>query len=202
MRDVQGTESATLGYKPPDSPPFPGATCTSLNDVVCHGIPGSRVLRNGDALNLDVTVITRQGYYVDTSRMFVVGEGSILAKRLSQVAFECVWKGVAQVRPGARLGDIGHAIQSHAEAADYSVVREYCGHGVGKAFYEDPQILHYGHPGTGLKIAPGMTFTVEPMLNAGKRDVRLMADGWTVNTRDRTSVGPMGTHGPGDRDRP
>jgi len=186
MRDVQGTVPAPLNYAPPGYPPFPGAICTSVNDVICHGIPGERVLKNGDAVNLDITVITKEGYYGDTSRMFIAGEGSILAKRLAQVTYECMWKGIAQVRPGARLGDIGHAIQTHAEAAGYSVVREYCGHGIGKNFHEDPQILHYGRPGTGTEIKAGMTFTVEPMINAGKRDIRTMPDQWTVKTRDRS----------------
>ena len=186
MRDVQGTVPAPLNYAPPGYPPFPGAICTSVNDVICHGIPGDRVLKSGDAVNLDITVITKEGYYGDTSRMFIAGEGSILAKRLAQVTYECMWKGIAQVRHGARLGDIGHAIQGHAEAAGYSVVREYCGHGIGKNFHEDPQILHYGRAGTGAEIKAGMIFTVEPMINAGKRDIRTMPDQWTVKTRDRS----------------
>ena len=186
MREVQGTVSACLNYAPPGYPPFPGAICTSVNDVICHGIPGERVLKNGDAINLDITVITKEGYYGDNSRMFIVGEGSILAKRLSQVTYECMWKGIAQVRHGARLGDIGHAIQVHAEAAGYSVVREYCGHGIGKVFHEDPQILHYGRPGTGLELQKGMIFTIEPMINAGRREIRTMPDQWTVKTRDRS----------------
>ncbi len=144
------------------------------------------MLKSGDAVNLDITVITKEGYYGDTSRMFIAGEGSILAKRLAQITFECMWKGIAQVRPGARLGDIGHVIQVHAESAGYTVVREYCGHGIGKNFHEDPQILHYGRPGTGMEIQPGMIFTIEPMVNAGKRDIRTMPDHWTVKTRDRS----------------
>ncbi|MFV8631547.1 type I methionyl aminopeptidase [Ralstonia pseudosolanacearum] len=187
MRDVQGTVPAPLNYAPPGYPPFPGAICTSVNDVICHGIPDDKkILKNGDAINLDITVITPEGYYGDTSRMFIVGEGSILAKRLAQVTYECMWKGIAVVRPGARLGDIGHAIQQHAEAAGYSVVREYCGHGIGQVFHEDPQILHYGRPGTGLELKAGMIFTIEPMINAGKRDIRTMPDQWTVKTRDRS----------------
>lgn len=187
MRDVQGTVPAPLNYAPPGYPPFPGAICTSVNDVICHGIPDDKkVLKNGDAINLDITVITPEGYYGDTSRMFIVGEGSILAKRLAQVTYECMWKGIAVVRPGARLGDIGHVIQQHAEAAGYSVVREYCGHGIGQVFHEDPQILHYGRPGTGLELKAGMIFTIEPMINAGKRDIRTMPDQWTVKTRDRS----------------
>ncbi|AEG69250.1 type I methionyl aminopeptidase [Ralstonia solanacearum] len=187
MRDVQGTVPAPLNYAPPGYPPFPGAICTSVNDVICHGIPDDKkILKNGDAVNLDITVITPEGYYGDTSRMFIAGEGSILAKRLAQVTYECMWKGIAVVRPGARLGDIGHVIQQHAEAAGYSVVREYCGHGIGKVFHEDPQILHYGRPGTGLELKAGMIFTIEPMINAGKRDIRTMPDQWTVKTRDRS----------------
>lgn len=187
MRDVQGTVPAPLNYAPPGYPPFPGAICTSVNDVICHGIPDDKkILKNGDAINLDITVITPEGYYGDTSRMFIVGEGSILAKRLAQVTYECMWKGIAVVRPGARLGDIGHVIQQHAEAAGYSVVREYCGHGIGQVFHEDPQILHYGRPGTGLELKAGMIFTIEPMINAGKRDIRTMPDQWTVKTRDRS----------------
>lgn len=186
MRDVQGTESATLNYTAGGSPPFPGAICTSVNDVVCHGMPGARVLKDGDVVNLDITVITRQGYFGDNSRMFIIGEGTILARRLSQVAFECMWKGIAQVRAGARLGDIGHAIQVHAEGAGYTVVREYCGHGIGKNFHEAPEVLHYGRRGTGLTLQAGMIFTVEPMINAGRREIRQMNDGWTVKTRDRS----------------
>ena len=144
------------------------------------------MLKNGDIVNLDITVITKEGYYGDTSRTFIVGEGSILAKRLTQVTFECMWKGIAAVRPGARLGDIGHVIQQHAEASGYSVVREYCGHGIGKVFHADPQILHYGRPGTGMELKAGMIFTIEPMINAGKRDIRTMPDQWTVKTRDRS----------------
>jgi len=186
MRDVQGTRSATLGYAPPGYPAFTGAICTSVNDVVCHGIPGERRLKSGDIVNLDVAIVTPGGYYGDTSRMFLVGKATILATRLAQVTFECLWKGIDQVRPGARLGDIGHAIQTHAEAAGYSIVREYCGHGIGKRFHEEPQVLHYGRPGTGAELRPGMIFTIEPMLNAGKREIRTMPDGWTVKTRDRS----------------
>jgi methionyl aminopeptidase len=185
MTNVQGTVPAPLNYQPPGYPPFPKATCTSVNDVICHGIPGDKVLKNGDAMNIDVTVI-KNGYFGDTSRMFLVGEASILAKRLVQTTYECMWLGIDQVRPGARLGDIGHAIQRHAEAQGYSVVREYCGHGIGTVFHEDPQILHYGRPGTGLELQAGMIFTVEPMINAGRRDIRTMPDQWTVKTRDRS----------------
>ena len=186
MRDVQKTIPAPLNYQPPGYPPFPASICTSVNDVICHGIPGEKILKNGDVVNLDITVITPDGYYGDTSRMFMVGEVSVLAKRLTQVTFECMWRGIAQVKPGASLGDIGHVIQNHAEKAGYSVVREYCGHGIGKVFHQDPQILHYGRPGTGEKLVAGMTFTIEPMINAGRREIRTMPDQWTVKTKDRS----------------
>jgi methionyl aminopeptidase len=186
MRDVQKTIPAPLNYQPPGYPPFPASICTSVNDVICHGIPGEKILKNGDVVNLDITVITPDGYYGDTSRMFMVGEVSVLAKRLTQVTFECMWLGIAQVKPGASLGDIGHVIQNHAEKAGYSVVREYCGHGIGKVFHQDPQILHYGRPGTGEKLVAGMTFTIEPMINAGRREIRTMPDQWTVKTKDRS----------------
>ena len=186
MRDVQKTIPAPLNYQPPGYPPFPASICTSVNDVICHGIPGDKVLKNGDVVNLDITVITQAGYYGDTSRMFPVGDISILAARLNQITFECMWLGIAQVKPGARLGDIGFAIQSHAEQAGYSVVREYCGHGIGKVFHQDPQILHYGKPGTGEVLEEGMTFTIEPMINAGRREIRTMPDQWTVKTKDRS----------------
>ena len=185
MLDVQGTVPAPLNYQPPGYPPYPKATCISVNDVICHGIPGDKIVKNGDALNIDITVI-KNGYFGDTSRMFIAGEGSILAKRLAQTTYECMWLGIEQVRPGARLGDIGHAIQRYAEAQGYSVVREYCGHGIGKVFHEDPQVLHYGRPGTGLELQKGMIFTIEPMINAGRREIRTMPDQWTVKTRDRS----------------
>ena len=186
MRDVQKTIPAPLNYQPPGYPPFPASICTSVNDVICHGIPGEKTLKNGDVVNLDITVITSDGYYGDTSRMFMVGEVSVLAKRLTQITFECMWLGIAQVKPGASLGDIGHVIQTHAEKAGYSIVREYCGHGIGKVFHQDPQILHYGRPGTGEKLVAGMTFTIEPMINAGRREIRTMPDQWTVKTKDRS----------------
>lgn len=186
MKDIQKTIPAPLNYQPPGYPPFPAAICTSVNDVICHGIPGNKVLKNGDVVNLDITVITPTGYYGDTSRMFSVGEISIMAARLNQITFECMWLGIAQVKPGARLGDIGYAIQLHAEHAGYSVVREYCGHGIGKVFHQDPQILHYGKAGTGEALEEGMTFTIEPMINAGKREIRTMPDQWTVKTKDRS----------------
>jgi methionyl aminopeptidase len=186
MRDVQKTIPAPLNYQPPGYPPFPASICTSVNDVICHGIPGDKVLKSGDVVNLDITVITLDGYYGDTSRMFMVGEVSVMAKRLTQITFECMWLGIAEVKPGASLGDIGHVIQTHAEKSGYSVVREYCGHGIGKVFHQDPQILHYGKPGTGEKLVAGMTFTIEPMINAGRRDIRTMPDQWTVKTKDRS----------------
>ncbi len=164
---------------------FPKTICTSVNHVVCHGIPGEKRLKEGDIVNIDVTVI-RDGFHGDTSRMYLVGGASVLARRLVAVCHEAMWHGIRSVRPGARLGDIGHAIQTHAEGNDFSVVREYCGHGIGLVYHEDPQVLHYGKPGTGLELVPGMTFTIEPMINAGRRDVRLLPDGWTVVTRDQS----------------
>ncbi len=164
---------------------FPKSICTSVNHVICHGIPNEKRLKNGDMVNIDITVI-KDDYHGDTSKMFFVGEPSIKGQRLSRVAYECLRLGIDLVKPGARLGDIGHAIQQHAEANNYSVVREYCGHGIGKQFHEDPQVLHYGKQGTGLELEPGMTFTIEPMINAGKRQVKLMKDGWTVVTKDHS----------------
>ncbi len=186
MRDVQKTIPAPLNYQPPGYPPFPKSICTSVNDVICHGIPGERLLKSGDIVNLDITVITEDGYFGDTSRMFLVGDTSIMANRLCQITFECMWLGIAQVKPGTRLGDIGHVIQNHAEKSGYSVVREYCGHGIGKVFHQDPQILHYGKAGTGDILVEGMTFTIEPMINAGRREIRTMPDLWTVKTKDRS----------------
>ncbi len=162
---------------------FPKSICTSVNHVVCHGIPSAKRLKNGDIANVDVTVI-KDGYHGDSSKMFFVGEPSVLARRLVQITHECMMIGIDLVRPGARLGDIGHAIQQHAERNDFSVVREYCGHGIGREFHEDPQVLHYGIPGTGMVLEEGMTFTIEPMVNAGRRDVKLLSDGWTVVTKD------------------
>lgn len=164
---------------------FPKSICTSVNHVVCHGIPGSKQLKDGDIINIDVTVI-KDGYHGDTSKMFLVGDTSILARRLCLVAQETMYVGINMVRPGIRLGDIGAAIQRYAERAGFSVVREYCGHGIGTQFHEEPQVLHYGTPGTGLTLKPGMTFTIEPMLNAGKRHVKLLRDGWTVVTKDHS----------------
>lgn len=181
-----GCIPAPLGYgAAPGRPPFPKSVCTSVNHVVCHGIPGPKVLKKGDAVNIDVTVI-KDGFHGDTSRMFFVGEPSILARRVCDTAREAMIEGIRQVRPGARLGDIGQVIQRHAEARGFSVVREYCGHGIGRVFHEDPQVLHYGKAGTGLELEPGMTFTIEPMINAGRPDVKLLPDGWTVVTKDHS----------------
>jgi methionyl aminopeptidase len=185
MVNVQSTIPAPLNYAPPGHTPYPKSICTSVNQQICHGVPGDKVLKNGDIVNLDITVI-KDGYHGDTSRMFCVGTVSPQAKRLCDITYDCMWLGIAQVRPGATLGDIGYAIQKHAEASGYSVVREFCGHGIGKKFHEDPQVLHYGRPGTGLKLQPGMIFTIEPMINAGKRDIRQMGDGWTIATKDRS----------------
>lgn len=184
----QGTVSATIGYQPPGYPPYPGHLCTSINHVVCHGIPNDKPLKKGDILNVDVTVI-KDGWFGDNSRMYLVGgeaAASVQARRLCQVTFEAMWKGIVLVRPGIRLGDIGHAIQTYAESNGFSVVREFCGHGIGQRFHEEPQVLHYGRPGTMEELKPGMTFTIEPMINAGKRDIKEAGDGWTIVTRDRS----------------
>ncbi|MGH8501066.1 MAG: type I methionyl aminopeptidase [Gammaproteobacteria bacterium] len=164
---------------------FPKSICTSVNHQVCHGIPGGKTLRNGDILNIDITII-KDGFHGDTSQMFFVGQPSVLAKRLVETTYAALRTGIDKVAPGAQLGDIGYAIQSYAEQHNCSVVREYCGHGIGRGFHEDPQVLHYGQPGTGVELKPGMTFTIEPMLNAGKRFVKTMADGWTVVTKDHS----------------
>ena len=191
MVKVQGTVPATLNYAPPGYPPYPASLCASVNHEVCHGIPNAKPLKNGDIVNIDITVITPEGWHGDNSRMYIVGEGSIAAKRLCHLTFEAMWKGIVKVRPGARLGDIGHAIQTFAENQGFSVVREFCGHGIGKRFHEEPQVLHYGRPGTLEELVPGMVFTIEPMINAGKRDIREdrkggTYDGWTIVTRDRS----------------
>jgi methionyl aminopeptidase len=171
---------APLNYKG-----FPKSICTSVNHVICHGIPSdTKILKSGDIVNIDITVIF-DGYFGDTSKMFMVGDVAPHAQRLVEVTQECLYKAIALVKPGCRLGDIGHVIQQHAEANYYSVVREYCGHGIGKVFHEDPQVLHYGKPDTGMVIKEGMTFTIEPMINAGKSQTRLLKDGWTVETKDK-----------------
>jgi len=185
MVDVQGCIPAPLNYAPPGHKPYPKSICTSVNHQVCHGVPGEKKLKSGDIVNLDITTI-KDGWHGDTSRMFAVGEISIQAKRLNQITYECMWKGIQQVRPGGHFGDIGEAIQKHAEANGYSVVREFCGHGVGFRFHEDPQVLHYGKVGTGEVLQPGMIFTIEPMINAGKKDIRSLGDGWSIVTKDHS----------------
>jgi methionyl aminopeptidase len=178
--NVQQAIPAPLNYRG-----FPKSICTSVNQVVCHGIPNEKRLKNGDIINLDITVI-KDGFHGDTSKMFVVGQPTVLAKRLIDITQEALWLGINQVKPGCQLGDIGHAIQAFVEKHNYNVVREYCGHGIGEEFHEDPQVLHYGEPGTGMALLPGMCFTIEPMVNAGKRQVKLKPDGWTVVTKDRS----------------
>jgi methionyl aminopeptidase len=179
--EVQRGIPANVGYKG-----FPKTLCTSVNHVICHGIPNpGKVLKDGDIVNIDVTVI-KDGWHGDTSRMYFVGAPSVLARRLVDTTREAMLIGIEQVRPGATLGDIGHAIQKHAEAQGFSIVREYCGHGIGQIYHEDPQVLHYGQAGAGLKLQKGMTFTVEPMINAGKPHTRLLPDGWTVVTKDHS----------------
>jgi methionyl aminopeptidase len=191
MVQVQGTVPATLNYQPQGYPPYPASLCASINEQVCHGVPNERPLKDGDIVNIDITVITKDGWHGDNSRMFVVGKGSIAAKRLCQVTFEAMWKGIMKVKPGARLGDVGHAIQMYAEHHGFSVVREFCGHGVGRKFHEEPQVLHYGKPGTLETLHPGMIFTIEPMINAGRREIKEDRkgghyDGWTIVTKDRS----------------
>ena len=180
ITEQQQAIPAPLNYKG-----FPKSVCTSVNHVVCHGIPGERRLKNGDVVNIDVTVI-KDGFHGDTSRMFFVGKPNIRATRLAEVAFESMWLGIEELAPGKHLGDIGAAIQKHVESNHFSVVREYCGHGIGRQFHEDPQVLHYGKRGTGMELRAGMTITVEPMVNAGKAPVRLLPDGWTVVTKDHS----------------
>ncbi len=189
--NVQGGIPAPLNYAPPGYVPYPKSICTSLNHQVCHGIPNDKPLKNGDIVNIDVTVI-KDGWHGDTSRMYIVGDGSIAAKRLCTLTYEAMWKGIAKVKPGVRLGDIGHAIQVFTENQGFSIVREFCGHGIGSKFHEEPQVLHYGRPGTLEELVPGMIFTIEPMINAGKRDIKedrkgnRPYDGWTIVTRDRS----------------
>jgi methionyl aminopeptidase len=178
--DKQDAIPAPLNYRG-----FPKSICTSINHVICHGIPSGKKLKKGDIINIDITVI-KDGFHGDTSRMYYVGEPSIRAKRLCDISYQCMHLGIELVKPGVQLGDIGHVIQQHAEKNGFSVVREYCGHGIGRVFHEDPQVLHYGTPGTGLALREGMTFTIEPMINAGKRETRLLGDDWTVVTRDKS----------------
>ena len=186
--NVQGAIPAPLNYAPSGYIPYPKSICTSINHQVCHGIPNEKPLKKGDILNIDVTVI-KDGWHGDTSRMFMIGgesAASIAAKRLCAITYDAMWKGIVMVRPGVRLGDIGHAIQVFAEGNGFSVVREFCGHGIGQKFHEEPQVLHYGKPGTLEELKVGMTFTIEPMINAGKRDIKEMGDGWTIVTKDRS----------------
>jgi methionyl aminopeptidase len=183
--NVQQAIPAPLNYQPPGYTPYPKSICTSVNHVICHGIPSDKALKNGDIVNLDITVI-KDGWHGDTSRMFIVGEGSIAAKRLCAVTYDAMWHGILKVKPGARLGDIGHAIQTFIEKQGLSVVREFCGHGIGQKFHEEPQILHYGRPGTLDVLVPGMVFTIEPMVNAGRRELKEAGDGWTIVTKDRS----------------
>ena len=187
MTQVQGTIPATLNYQPSGYAAYPKSLCTSVNHQVCHGIPNDKGLKKGDIVNIDVTVI-KNGWHGDTSRMYLVGETSIAAKRLCAVTHDAMWHGIMQVKPGARLGDVGHAIQVFAEKQGFSIVREFCGHGIGTKFHEDPQVLHYGRPGTLEVLKPGMTFTIEPMINIGKRDIKdgPEKDGWSIVTRDHS----------------
>jgi methionyl aminopeptidase len=185
MTQVQGCVPAPLNYAPNGYNPYPKSICTSINHQVCHGIPNEKALKKGDIVNIDITVI-KNGWHGDTSRMFIVGEASIAAKRLCQLTYEAMWHGIVKVKPGARLGDIGWAIQKFAESHGFSVVREFCGHGIGQVFHEEPQVLHYGKPGTLEELKAGMTFTIEPMINAGRRDIKALGDGWTIVTRDHS----------------
>jgi methionyl aminopeptidase len=178
--ETQDAIPAPLNYRG-----FPRSICTSVNNVICHGIPGDKRLKDGDIVNIDITVI-KDGWHGDTSKMFLVGEPTIKGRRICDIAYRSMVTGIEMVRPGVQLGDIGHAIQRYAENQGCSVVREYCGHGIGKGFHEDPQVLHYGRPGTGEVLVPGMVFTIEPMINLGRRDTKLLPDGWTVVTRDRS----------------
>ncbi len=183
--EVQKGYSPNLNYAPPGHSPFPKSVCTSVNHVVCHGIPTEKKLKDGDIMNIDVAMVV-DGYYGDTSRMFYVGKPTIQGKRLTEATYVAMWRGIRAVKPGATLGDIGHAIQSYVEPMGFSVVREFCGHGIGRKYHEEPQVLHYGKPGTGMKLLPGMMFTIEPMINAGKSGIRVLADGWTAVTADHS----------------
>ena len=185
MVNEQKTIPAPLNYAPPGHSPYPKSVCTSVNHQICHGIPGPKSLKKGDIVNVDITVI-KDGYHGDTSRMFYVGEPSIQAKRLCEITYQSMWLGINAVKPGAYLGDIGYAIQTYAESKGYSVVREFCGHGIGLVFHEQPQVLHYGQIGSGIELKAGMIFTIEPMINAGKKDIKMLPDGWTVVTKDRS----------------
>ena len=183
--NVQGAISAPLNYDPSGHNPYPKSICTSINDQVCHGIPNDKPLKKGDIINVDVTII-KDGWHGDSSRMVVVGEGSAPAKRLCALTYEAMWHGIVKVKAGAYLGDVGHAIQTFAEGHGLSVVREFCGHGIGRSFHEEPQILHYGKPGTLMQLKAGMTITIEPMLNLGRKEIKEKGDGWTIVTKDRS----------------
>lgn len=185
ITQVQNAIPAPLNYAPGGYTPYPKSICTSINHQVCHGIPNDKPLKKGDIVNIDVTVI-KDGWHGDTSRMYLLGETSIAAKRLCQLTYEAMWHGIVKVKPGVHLGDIGYAIQKFAEGHGFSVVREFCGHGIGLKFHEEPQVLHYGRPGTLEMLEEGMTFTIEPMINAGKRDIKELGDGWTIVTRDHS----------------
>ncbi|MBI2316541.1 MAG: type I methionyl aminopeptidase [Betaproteobacteria bacterium] len=185
MLHEQGTIPAPLFYAPPGYKPYPKSICTSVNHQVCHGVPGERVLKDGDILNIDITVI-KDEFHGDSSRMFYVGSPSIQARRLCEITYECMWRGIRAVKPGGFLGDVGAAIQEYAEGHGFSVVREFCGHGIGRRFHEEPQVLHYGRAGTGVRLEPGMIFTIEPMINAGKAAIRELGDGWTIVTKDHS----------------
>ncbi len=180
MVNVQQVIPAPLNYRG-----FPKSICTSINQTICHGIPCDKKLKNGDIINIDITVI-KDGYHGDTSKMFCVGEVAPHAQRLVDVTREALFLGIEQVKPGATLGDIGHAIQKHAETHRYSIVREFCGHGIGQEFHEEPHVMHFGQPGEGIRLIPGMIFTIEPMLNQGKRHMKILKDGWTAVTKDRS----------------
>ena len=185
MTNKQGTIPAPLNYAPPGHTPFPKSICTSVNNQICHGIPGEKILKKGDVVNIDITVI-KDGYHGDTSRMFFVGEPSIQAKRLCEVTYQSMWLGIRKVKAGAYLGDIGYKIQEYAESKKYSVVRDFCGHGIGKEFHTPPSVLHFGNLGEGPKLKPGMFFTIEPMINLGHWKVKILNDGWTAVTKDKS----------------
>ncbi|HAF43360.1 MAG: type I methionyl aminopeptidase [Sideroxydans sp. GWF2_59_14] len=185
MVDVQGCIPAPLNYAPHGHTPYPKSICTSINHQVCHGVPSDKKLKNGDIVNLDITTI-KDGWHGDTSRMYYVGEPSIQSKRLCEVTYEAMWRGIRTVKAGSYLGDIGQAIQTFVEGMGYSVVREFCGHGIGDKFHEEPQVLHYGKAGTGPRLEAGMIFTIEPMVNAGRKEIKQLGDGWTVVTKDHS----------------
>jgi methionyl aminopeptidase len=185
MVNVQGCIPAPLNYAPHGHTPYPKSICTSINHQVCHGIPSEKKLKSGDIVNIDVTPI-KDGWHGDTSRMFYVGEPSIQARRLCETTYEAMWRGIRAVRAGSFLGDIGHAIQSFVEGKGYSVVREFCGHGIGSKFHEEPQVLHYGKAGSGPRLEAGMIFTIEPMVNAGRKEIKQLGDGWTIVTKDHS----------------